>query len=115
MGRDNNIMTLNEPNIFLIVEFGWPDVITKEMGDASANIHKKIQESDWIDDPVVVYGGVSHGLPCMWIFKVKEYADLDKLLHPTKSTNNEVAKAYTSFFKDMVDIQVKIKHEVQFL
>jgi hypothetical protein len=35
-------MTENEPKIFLIVEFEWPDVITRKMGDASANIHKII-------------------------------------------------------------------------
>ncbi|MHA2336610.1 MAG: hypothetical protein ACXACX_04870, partial [Candidatus Hodarchaeales archaeon] len=104
-----------EPNIFLIVEFRWPEKITEEIGKASANLHKKIQENDWIDDPVVAYGGVSRGLPCIWIFKVKEYGELDKLLHPTKSLNNDVSQAYSNFFKDMVNVRVKIKHEVQFL
>ena len=78
-------------------------------------MHETVRKNDWIDDPVVAYGGVGNGLPCMWIFSLESYAFLDKLLHPTKNEHNDVAIAYSNFFNQMKTVKSKIKHEVQFL
>ena len=86
---------LNNQGIYLITEFDWPKEITSNMAEASANLHKLVNEAGWIEECMAGYSGLRSGFACIWIFKMKNYASLDKLLN---SEDNEVATAYALFF-----------------
>jgi hypothetical protein len=44
--------THQDPGIYLIVEFNWPESITKEIGQGAKNLHDVVEKSDWISESV---------------------------------------------------------------
>jgi hypothetical protein len=104
-----------QPSIYLIVEFNWPEIESPEMYKGAGNLHKVIEVADWIEEVFAGFGGVGKGKASIWIFKMRSYSILDKLLNSYNSDQNEVSRAYSTFFKLMVDVEEKIREEVVFV
>lgn len=104
--------------IIIVVEFDWPEEITPEMFQASANLHKVITESDWITEKVAAYGGLRTvgGFQCIWIFQVETFGDLDKLFERTvdNTFTHPEAEAYSNFFSKMQRVEERIRYPVMF-
>jgi hypothetical protein len=100
-----------ESGIYLIVEFDWPSPFQKEQGDMAKALHQVVVESDWIEEAVAASGGVGGGPSSLWIFKLPDYAALDRLFHDQEDS---VSKAYAAFFSTMVNVQDKIRGQVLF-
>ena len=110
------MLTENQkPGIFLILEFDWPREETPDMYKAAGNLHNKVQKTDWIEEIFAGFGGIGSGKASIWVFKMSTYADLDKLLNSYKLDQNEVSKAYSKFFKLMINVEEKIRQEVVFV
>ncbi|MHA2089777.1 MAG: hypothetical protein ACW98K_02860 [Candidatus Kariarchaeaceae archaeon] len=106
--------TADTSGLYLIVEFDWPNEITSELFKASAHLHEVVTKSDWIDEKVAGYGGLRLDFQCIWIFRVKDYAALDKLLNLPGDKQDDVAKAYSYFFDNMIKVKETIRQEVTF-
>lgn len=98
--------------IYLIVEFDWPNPITKQQGQNAAKLHEIVQNQSWIKEAVAASGGIGGGPACIWIFWLENYAALDRLLH---DKTNGVCQAYLAFFSEMPTVNDKIREEVIFL
>lgn len=61
---------------------------------------------------VAASGGIGGGPSSLWIFKLANYAALDRLFHDEE---DPVAGAYRAFFGEMVDVQDMVREEVIFL
>ena len=109
----NYLSEIKQPSIFLIVEFNWPikENFIPEYGENAAILHKIVLKQDWIEETVAASGGIGSGPSSVWIFKLKNYASLDRLLH---NPEDEVCKAYIAFFSNMPEVYEKIKEEVLF-
>jgi len=100
------------PGIYLIVEFDWPRPFTREDGDKARHLHDVIQNQSWIRESVAGSAGLGDGPGSIWIFRLENYAALDRLLHDRE---NEVSRAYVEFFSAMPRVIDKIREEVVFL
>lgn len=98
--------------IYLIIDFDWPDSITKEQGQNAAKLHAVVQNRSWIREVVAASGGIGGGPACSWIFWLENYAALDRLL---RDKTDPVSQAYNAFFSEMPTIHEKIREEVIFL
>lgn len=98
--------------IYLIVEFSWPSPTEAELAQKAAHLHRVLQNRDWIQEVVAASGGLGGELGSLWIFRLENYAALDRLFH---DRTDEVSQAYMDFFSRMPRIQDKIREEVLFL
>lgn len=99
--------------IYLIVEFSWPSPIEPELAQKAARLHKVLQqERGWIQEVVAASGGLGGDLGSLWIFRLENYAALDRLFH---DPSDEVSQAYMDFFSRMPRVQDRIREEVIFL
>lgn len=101
--------------IYLIVEFDWPKEENTEMYKAAGNLHRAVQQADWIEEIFAGFGGIGAGKASIWVFKMKQYSDLDKLVNSYNSDQNEVSSAYSVFFKLMINVEEKVREEVVFV
>jgi len=111
--RSGEIMSEKQsPGIYLIIEFDWPNPITREQGQNASNLHEILKGHTWIKESVAASGGIGGGAACIWIFWLKNYAALDRLLH---DKSDKVCQAYLAFFSEMPTVNEKIREEVVFL
>ncbi|OLS28641.1 MAG: hypothetical protein HeimC2_05280 [Candidatus Heimdallarchaeota archaeon LC_2] len=103
------------PGIFLILEFDWPKEKTPEMYEAARNLHNMISKAEWVEEIFAGFGGIGAGKASIWGFKMSKYADLDKLVNSYRQDQNEVSRAYSNFFKLMINVEEKIREEVVFV
>jgi hypothetical protein len=102
----------NLPGIYLIVEFDWPNPFIPDVGKKARRLHDVVQNQPWIQEIVAGSGGLGEGLGSIWIFRLENYAALDRLL---RDRSDEVSKAYLDFFSAMPRVKDKIREEVMFL
>lgn len=107
-------MTEKKPGVYLIIEFEWPPPaeFKPEHGQKARNLHDTVQDKDWIREIMAASGGIGEGASSIWVFWLKDYASLDRLMF---DKDDEVAKAYSDFFSEMPHIVDMIRHEVIFV
>ncbi|MCY3411515.1 MAG: hypothetical protein INQ03_07795 [Candidatus Heimdallarchaeota archaeon] len=98
--------------IYLIVDFNWPEV-TPELAKAARKLHDVTQETTWIRETVAASGGIGAGKSSIWIFWLENYAALDRLFKEFET--DPVSAAYINFFKDIPDMEERIREKVTFL
>jgi hypothetical protein len=111
MGNNGERLPGMDGGIYLILEFDWPNPFQNEHGEMAKALHQVVEEKDWIEETVAASGGVGGGPSSLWIFKLADYAALDRLFHDQE---DPVSKGYTAFFSAMVNVQDKIRTEVIF-
>lgn len=55
------------------------------------------------------------GKASIWVFKMSKNADLDKLVNSYGQDQKEGSRAYSNFFKLMINVEEKIREEVVFV
>ena len=100
------------PGIYLIVEFDWPTPFIPEPVQKAKHLHQILQSQTWIRDIISASGGVGSGSNSIWIFRLEQYAALDRLL---RDRSDEVSQAYIGSFTEMIHVKDKIREEVVFL
>jgi hypothetical protein len=100
------------PDLYLIVEFNWPENFTREDTEKARILHERLQGQEWIEEALAASGGIGYGGSSMWIFRLRNYAGLDRLL---MMTDDPVSKAYIAFFTRMADVTEKVRQQVIFL
>ena len=98
--------------LYLFVEFEWPAEVTKEVASLAHKLHTLVTEADWIDEAIAASGGMGGDMSSIWVFKLNEYAALDRLL---RDTDDEIAQTYMQFFTQMADVRDWIRDEVVFM
>jgi hypothetical protein len=106
-------MTTSQPaQIYLIVEFDWPNQLQEEHGRKARALHDAVQGQTWIKEIVAASGGIGGGPSSLWIFQLENYAALDRLL---RDPEDRVGQAYTAFFSEMPVVHDRVKVEVLFI
>ncbi len=100
-----------EKGIYLIVQFNFPKPFTPEFGEKAIVLHKILDGQDWIEEVLTASGGIGCGSSSIWIFKLSNYAAIDRLL----GGDDPVSKAYTNFIGDMDDVEEIIREEIVFV
>jgi len=98
--------------VYLIVEFDWPNPVEKEVAQKAAHLHKVVQNQSWIQEAIAASGGLGGDHGSLWIFRLENYAALDRLFH---DQSDEISQAYVGFFSEMPRVNDKIREEVIFL
>lgn len=99
-----------EQNIYLFVQFNFPKPFQTEYGLKAKNLNQSLVGQDWIEAVLAASGGIGGGPSSLWVFKLGDYASLDRLFHG----DNPVAKDYIDFFSAMEDVHDFIREEVVF-
>lgn len=104
---------MSEPRvgIYLIVEFDWPRPFSPEDGKNARKLHDVLQGKEWIREVVAASGGIGEGPSSVWVFWLRNYAALDRLLH---DQDDPVSQAYHAFFSKMPVVIDKIREQVDF-
>jgi hypothetical protein len=105
-------MSTQKSGIYLFVEFDWPRPFTQEQGKMAYQLHQLLQDQDWIKEVVAASGGIGERPSSIWVFWLENYAALDRLL---RHQEDEIGKAYVSFFSEMPIVKETIREEVIFL
>lgn len=100
------------PGIYLIVEFDWPSPMRPELIQRAKDLHQLVQNKSWIQEVVAASGGLGAGPSSIWVFRLENYATLDRLLH---DRSDEVSQAYVGFFSEVANVRDKIREEILFL
>lgn len=95
--------------IYLFVSFDWPRPVKDEHQAAALKLHAVVQESRWVREVLAASGGLGQGSASVWVFRVPNYAALDRLL---RDSSEPVCKAYTAFFSKMVAVTETVREEV---
>ena len=98
--------------IYLIVEFDWPSSMKPELVQRAKDLHQIVQNQTWIQEAVAASGGLGTGPSSIWIFRLENYAALDRLLH---DRSDEVSRAYVGFFSEMANVGDRIREAVIFM
>ena len=99
-----------DQGIYLNVQFNFPKPFQAEYGQKAKSLHQALEEQDWIDEICAASGGIGGSQSSMWVFKLGNYAALDRLFHG----NDLTSRAYVNFFSAMDDVQDFIREEVNF-
>ena len=102
---------MTQPGIMLIIEFDWPEEITKELATLVRKFHDLVVEADWIEEKVAASGELGGDYGSIWIFRLDNYGGLDEFLHG----KNEITKSFIEWSNQMADMHLSVKEEVQFL
>ena len=106
-------MAPQPPGVYLIVEFDWPQIITKEMSMAARALHDALQgKQTWIRETVAASNGVGSGPSSLWIFWLENYAALDSLI---PQAVDPISGAFHVFFSHMQNVKQSLRDEVIFL
>ena len=97
-------------SIYLIVNFNFPKPFKPEYGELVSILHQLLDADDWIEDVLTASGGIGGGPPSIWVFKLMDYASLDRLFRGGEA----ILKAYFEFFRVMDDVEDIIREEVIF-
>ena len=98
-----------QPGIYLIVEFDWPDNVTKEQAGNAYRLHQVVRDKEWIRGVVAGSGGIGGAQSSIWIFWLESYAALGRLL---RDQEDEVGQVYNAFFKEMPNVVDRVREEV---
>lgn len=96
--------------IYLIVQFNFPQPFAAEYGEKAKALHQALIGQDWIEEVFAASGGVGGGPAAIWVFRMADYASLDRLLHG----DEPVSKAYVDFFSAMDGVEDMIREAVIF-
>ena len=100
------------PGIYLIVEFDWPSPMKPELVQKAKGLHQVVQNQTWIQGVVAASGGLGMGPSSIWIFRLENYAALDRLL---RNRSDEISQTYVGFFSAMANVRDKIREEIVFM
>ena len=100
-----------QSSLYLFVEFDWPNELTKETAGLAKQLHTQVTEVDWIEEVIAASGGLGGELGSVWVFKVENYAALDRLL---RDREDEIAQTYMQFFSRMAKVRDRVREEVIF-
>jgi hypothetical protein len=98
--------------VYLIVEFDWPSPMRPELVQRAKDLHQIVQTQTWIQEVVAASGGLGMGPSSIWIFRLENYAALDRLL---RDRSDEISRAYIGFFSEMANVRDKIREEIVFM
>lgn len=98
--------------IYLIVEFDWPNPMKPEFVQKAKDLHQAVQNQTWITEVVAASGGLGMGPSSIWIFRLENYAALDRLL---RDRSDEISQAYVGFFSNMANVRDKVREAVLFM
>ncbi len=102
---------ISRPGILLVVDFDWPRPFAQEHATNARALHDAVVESDWIEEVAAGSGGLGGGGSSLWVFRLQNYAALDRLMgNPT----DPVSSAYIACFKSMVNVIERVREEVYF-
>ena len=101
-----------KPGIYLFIHFNWPAEISPELAKAARALHDEVVAADWIEEAVAASGGIGSGPSSVWVFHLRNYAALDRLL---TDTEDPVAEAYRNCFSQMQDVSEEVREGVAFL
>lgn len=99
-----------DQSIYLIVQFSFPRPFQPEYGTKAKALKQALQGQDWIEEVFAAAGGVGAGPASIWVFKLANYAALDKLFHG----DEPVSKAYVDFFRSMGDVTDTVREAITF-
>jgi hypothetical protein len=99
------------PGIYLIVEFNWPRPFQPELAQKARHLHEIVQPQTSIQEIISASGGLGADPSSIWIFRLENYAALDRLL---ADRLDEVSQAYAGFFSQMANVTDKIREAVVF-
>ncbi|MHA1303502.1 MAG: hypothetical protein ACTSQE_13230 [Candidatus Heimdallarchaeaceae archaeon] len=102
---------VQEPGIFYIISFDWPEEISSELSEKVRKFHELVKQTDWIEEKVAASGGIGVGATSIWIFWLQDYTDLNKLLRD----DNELAKLYREWTHEMLNLETTVREEVMFV
>ena len=97
-------------NIYLIVQFNFPKPFQPEVGAKAKALHQALDGQDWIEELFAANGGVGGGPSSVWVFRLDDYASLDKLFHG----DEPVSQAYVDFFRAVDDVEDFVREAVYF-
>jgi hypothetical protein len=99
------------PGLYLIVEFNWPHNFTPADAEKARLLHERLQGREWIAEVLAASGGIGHGGSSIWVFRLQDYAGLDRLL---MMREDPVSQAFVDFFSRMADVSERVRQEVIF-
>ncbi|MFW9777585.1 MAG: hypothetical protein ACFFE8_01945 [Candidatus Heimdallarchaeota archaeon] len=99
------------PGIYLIIEFDWPGHITPEIRKNASELHRVVEDEEWIREVAAGSSGIGGMASSIWIFWLRDYSSLDILLRDKK---NAIHRAYMEFFEKMINVSDQIKEEIIF-
>ena len=102
----------NTPGILLLVEFDWPKPFEPDHGRAARALHDAVVGQGWIREIVAGSGGLGDGPGSVWVFRLENYAGLDRLL---REQQDPVHQAYVKCFTIMENVVERVREEVIFL
>ena len=100
------------PGVYLIVEFDWPSPMRPELVQRAKDLHQEVQNQMWIQEVVAASGGLGMGPSSIWIFRLENYAALDRLL---RDRSDEISRMYVGFFSEMANVRDKVREEIFFM
>ena len=96
---------------YLIIEFDWPETITKELATSVRKFHDLIELEDWINEEIAASGGIGGEFSSIWIFNIGPYAGLDKFFHG----DNPIAEHFPKWADFMAKMRISVKQKVHFV
>ena len=96
--------------IYLIIQFNFPKPFKPEDGAKARILHDAVEGQDWITEVFAADGGVGAGPASIWVFRLDNYAALDRLL----GGEDPVSKAYVAFYAAMDNVADFIREEILF-
>jgi hypothetical protein len=97
-------------SIYLIVEFSFPRPFQPDYGAKAKALNQALKGLDWVQEVFAASGGVGGGPSSVWVFKLANYAALDRLFHG----DEPVSKAYVDFFRSMADVNDTVREAITF-
>lgn len=95
----------------IIIEFDWPSDISNELYMNVRKFHDIVEKTDWIEECVAASGGIGGVFNSIWIFRLSNYAMLDKFF----DEKNEISQSFALWADSMAKMKISVKEEVMFL
>ncbi len=92
--------------------FDWPTEISEEIANDAKLLHNLLNEADWIEETIAASGGIGGQFSSIWVFKLKSYADIERLLH---NYDDPVCRQYHKFFNQTAKMQTMVRDRVIFI
>jgi len=100
-----------EKGIYLIVRFNFPKPFSPDFSEKAVALHRILDGQQWIEEVLTASGGIGGGSSSIWIFRLSNYAAIDRLL----GGDDPVSIAYTGFIGAMDDVEEIIREEIVFV
>lgn len=102
----------NQAGIYLFIDFEWPVPFEQSHAKLAHNLHTVVQGQTWIREVGAASHGLGSGPSSSWVFWLENYGVLERLL---RTSDDDICKAYTTFFEAMPLKEQKVREEVLFL